>query len=443
MTADILVVGAGASGLMAAWHAAKNHPGHGQSQYAVAILESMPRPARKIMISGKGRCNFTNVKDWNGFSPHLRANSSAFRAAFHNLTPEALIEWFGKNGMEAVVERGDRAFPKSYKASDVVDTLVRACTSLGVKLVCGAKVSECTCTDDEDYRFSVECEDGSKWLCRKLILATGGLSYPTTGSTGDGYRWAEEMGHKIVPTFPSLTALVPHAYKRTDGHTRGHIDRTLPLGPLGEKLCGVQLKNVQLSLEIDGNVCDTVFGDLDFTDGGIEGPIGFALSRKAVKAIINGARAALVLDLKAQVPLAELTARVEQLRLEVKKDPRSRGVRDKELRRILLGKLMPWNLIPGFVQAFPDAGSDSRRIAAALKGWRFELDGYVGYERAVVTAGGVAMDGIVSKNMESRFTKSLYFCGELLDVDADTGGYNLHTAFATGALAGMNAAKSL
>ena len=448
MKSEIVIIGGGASGLMAAYHAARTLVDAGQAAQ-VTVLEKMPRPARKVMITGKGRCNFTNVKDWNAFSGHIRSKANFVKSAFYNLPSQAVVDWFEGFGMPAVVERGDRAFPASHHASDVVDTLVNACLSLGVKIETEAEVASI------EPGFVVKLTDGREWLCKKVIVATGGLSYPTTGSTGDGLRWAEEMGHHIVPTFPSLTALVPKGYKLQEDKEL-HIDRSTPLSELGQALCGVQLKNIQLTLQIEGTEAESEFGDIDFTDGGLEGPVGFQLSRKAVKALVNGSRVSLLLDLKPGVDLTELTARIKELWSEIEKDPRSRGVREKERCRILLGKLMPRELIPGFLAMHPEIITLERRgradtkvwvnlvsIAKALKSWKFDIAGYVGYERAVVTAGGVSTDDFVAKTMESRLVPGLYLCGEVLDIDADTGGYNLQLAFSTGALAGLNAAKSL
>ncbi len=451
MRSEIVVIGAGASGLMAAYHAARALVDAG-SAAQVTVLEKMPRPARKVMITGKGRCNFTNVKDWNAFSGHIRSKANFVKSAFYNLPSQAVVDWFESFGMPTVVERGDRAFPASHHASDVVDTLVNACLSLGVKIETEAEVAS---VGRQPQGFNVKLVDGREWKCARLIVATGGLSYPTTGSTGDGLRWAVELGHKLVPTFPSLTALVPKGYKQTEDKDL-HIDRSTPLAELGQQLCGIQLKNIQLTLRIEGTEADSEFGDIDFTDGGLEGPVGFQLSRKAVKALVNGSRVSLDLDLKPGVDLTELTVRVKQLWAEIEKDPRSRGVREKERCRILLGKLMPRELIPGFTAMHPEIITLERRgradtkvwvnlvsIAKALKSWQFDIAGHVGYERAVVTAGGVSTDDFVAKTMESRVVPGLYLCGEVLDIDADTGGYNLQLAFATGALAGLNAAKSL
>lgn len=453
MKSEIVVIGGGASGLMAAYHAARTLVDAG-SAAQVTVLEKMPRPARKVMITGKGRCNFTNVKDWNEFSSHVRSKANFVKSAFYNLPSQAVVDWFEGFGMPTVVERGDRAFPASHHASDVVDTLVSACHSLGVKIITEAEVAGVT-VNELPPDFSVTLTDGREWKCVRLIVATGGLSYPATGSTGDALRWAEALGHRIVPTFPSLTALVPKGYKLTEVKDL-HIDRSTPLDAVGHQLCGIQLKNIQLSLLIEGTETDSEFGDVDFTDGGIEGPVGFQLSRKAVKALVNGSRVSLVLDLKPGVDLTELTVRVKELWAEIDKDPRSRRLHEKERCRILLGKLMPWDLIPGFTAMHPEIITLERRgradtkvwvnlisIAKALKNWKFDIAGYVGYERAVVTAGGVSTDDFVAKTMESRVVPGLHLCGEVLDIDADTGGYNLQLAFATGALAGSSAAKSL
>ncbi len=453
MYSDILVIGGGASGLMAACSAARTVVEAG-SDARVTVLEKMPRPGRKIMITGKGRCNFSNVKDWNSFSTHIRTNPNFLKPSFFNFTPGDSLDFFAAQGMPSVVERGDRAFPASHRSSDVVDALVMACHGAGVKIETEAEVSEIEILSPSG--FGVLLSDGRRHTCGRLIIATGGLSYPSTGSTGDGYRFAAAAGHSVTAMFPSLTALVPKAYKLTEGNGDLHIDRATPLSATGRSLCGIQLKNVGVQLLIEGSVAQSEFGDLDFTDGGIEGPVGFAVSRKAVKAMTNGSRTSLVLDLKSGIPPEEIAARTKALWKEVDGDPRSKRLHEKEKCRIMLGKLMPWDLIPAFKAMNPDIMTLERRgrtdtkvwvnlptIAKALKEWRFDIEGYVGYERAVVTAGGVDTGEIIAKTLESRKLKGLYFCGEVLDIDSDTGGYNLHTAFATGRLAGESAAKSL
>jgi predicted Rossmann fold flavoprotein len=432
--ADIVIIGAGAAGLMAAAGAGITSP-----DKKIVVLEKMPRPARKIMITGKGRCNFTNAKPWNEFSRHIHPKANFLKPSFYNLTSEGMIDFLEKHGLATVVERGDRAYPESRLASDVIDTLVRAAQRAGAEIICNKEVDDIS---KEGERFSVRCADSEVYTCQKLIICTGGLSYPRTGSTGDGYRWAEDFGHKIRPCFPSLTAMVPRGYKLDESfdEMKGHINRANSLSELGSSLCGIQLKNVGLTLIADGNELAQEFGDIDFTDGGIEGPIGFKLSRKCVNAIVNGSKANLSLDLKPAVEIEDLDMRIKQIWQEIANDKRSANKQYKDRFRILLGKLMPMNLIPAFVKTFPN--TDHKTLAKVLKNWKMEVAGFVGYERCVITAGGVSQDEVTPKTLESKLTPGLYFAGELLDIDADTGGYNLQCAFSTGYLAGINAAKS-
>ena len=445
-SAEIIIIGGGAAGLMAAAGAAgfMNEKG---IEGKVLVLEKMQRPGRKIMITGKGRCNFTNLKNWNEFSEHIHPKPGFLKPAFYNLTSEKMIDFLTAHGMEAVVERGDRAFPASHLASDVVDALLRAAEGAGAEVICGKEVNEILrLAQDDKEGFKVECTDGSSYICNKLIICTGGLSYPKTGSTGDGYAWAEALGHSMRPLFPSLTAMVPAGYKditvvekgRSGG--KGHIDRSTPLSETGKMLCGNQLKNVGLSIVIDGNPAEEEFGDLDFTDGGLEGPIGFKVSRKCVNALINGSKVQAIIDMKPAVELEDLQVRISTLWNEIAKDKRSANKLYKDRYRILLTKVLPMQLIPAFSRMNPNV--DHKSLAKALKNWKMEIEGYVGYERCVVTAGGVSQDEITPKTLESRLVSGLYFAGEVLDLDGDTGGYNLQIAFSTGYLAGISAAKA-
>ena len=431
-SADIIVIGGGAAGLMAAAGAAETLNGNGR----VIVLEKMPRPGRKIMITGKGRCNFTNVKAWNEFSGHIHPKPNFLKPSFYNLSSEKMIEFLEAQGMECVVERGERAFPASHLASDVVDALVRAAENAGAEVLCGKEVQEVSRNEEGEY--IVRSADGTEYNSKKLIICTGGLSYPKTGSTGDGYGWAKDFGHSIRPLFPSLTAIVPKGYK--DNASKGHIDRSTPQSEIGKMLCGNQLKNVGLSVSIDGNEVQNEFGDLDFTDGGIEGPIGFKVSRKCVNAIVNGSKVTAVLDLKPAVEIEDLIVRINTLWNEISKDKRNSQKLYKDRFRLLLPKVMPMSLIPAFTKYHPNV--DHKTLAKCLKGWKFEIEGYVGYERCVVTAGGVSLEEVTPKTLESKLIPGLHLAGEVLDLDADTGGYNLQTAFSTGYLAGISAAKS-
>lgn len=475
---DIIIIGGGAAGMMAAAAAGDALSSGGNISASVTLLEKMPRPGRKIMITGKGRCNLTNTRKWNEFSGHIHPKANPLKAAFLNFDSEAVTEFFGRHGLETVIERGERIFPASGRAVDVVDTLVRAVSEAGVKMHTGCEVSSvkrASATDSEDTdrmsdgampegRFLIECRDGRTFSCSRLIIATGGLSYPATGSTGDGYAWARDMGHTIKRCFPSLTALVPENYKissaasgplsadasglrtsnmgsATGDILKGHIDRSVPLSETGALLNGNHLKNVGLNLYADGKLIQTEFGDLDFTDGGLEGPIGFRISRKCVNTLINGGRVSVSIDLKPAVEKEALERRISSLWQEIASDGRNRGKKYEDRFRILLSRLLPSSLAAGFRRSVRNI--DHKRLASALKDWKMDIRGFVGYERSVITAGGVSTDEIKSKTMESRLVPGLYFAGEVLDLDGDTGGYNLQTAFSTGFLAGQSAAEDM
>ena len=499
MKSDIVVIGGGAAGLMAAIGAA-NVLSQSENGGTVTVLEKMPKAGRKVMITGKGRCNFTNVKTWEDFCTHIRTDSNFLSPSWHNLTPDELMDLFRINGMRSVVERGDRAYPASHNAGDVVDTLLRACTLAGVKVVTDCEVKtidavkngfslDCIQTSRKQVRLPVDENrrprpgkplptreeltiEPVEYVCKKLIIATGGLSYPGTGSTGDGYMWAEEMGHKVDPCFPSLTALVPVGYKQENplaeeikqafrgrtvyGKTKQrkisplpdwypkfpkHIERVTPMTEQGEFFNGNTLENVQLTLFVNGDEVQSEFGDIEFTDGGLEGPLGFMVSRRAVQALNNGQKVSVSIDLKPAVELEKLDADVHQKWQEVIEDERSKGQSFRRLFRIMLGKLMPWNLTLAFLDTNQKVSVDT--LASAMKNWRMDIAGFVGFERCVITAGGINTSEVVAKTLESKKQPGLYFAGEVLDMDCDTGGYNLQAAFSTGYLAGESAAKAL
>ena len=433
----------------------------------VTILEKQQKVGRKLMVTGKGRCNFTNVKGWEDFSAHVRSGVQLLDPAWHSLTPEDMIALLKSNGMQSVVERGDRAFPASHLSGDVVDALRRAVTLAGVKIVSGCKVDSIekterifrlSCTQTTVKEFRPRPEEGRKkpapvrtetsseqvnYACSRLIIATGGLSYPWTGSDGDGYRFAKNLGIDHSDLSPSLTALVPEGYKNIiqESELHGHIERLNPLSDKGSLFNGGKLDNVKLSLFIDGSLSREEFGDIEFTDGGLEGPIGFAVSREAVKALIRGGKVSVSIDLKPAVEIEKLDEDIHKRWEEIIHDPRSKGCPFRKLFRILLGKLMPWELTLAFLGDNPSVSVDS--MASVLKDWKMDIAGFVGYERAVITAGGIGADEVIPKTLSSRRVDGLYFAGEVLDIDADTGGYNLQCAFSTGWLAGQSAAASL
>ena len=404
---DIAIIGGGAAGLFAAAQLAKLNS-ENNTALNVVVLEKMERCGRKIAITGKGRCNITNMKPWEEFLHYIHPKSSFFKNAFYWMSNVSTIDFFNSIGLTTVIERGDRAFPESMKAMDVTDALVRYSISNGVKIItdfCVDNINEAGGT------YSILSSSGAIIETKAVIVATGGMSYPSTGSTGDGYEFAKLFGHKITHCFPSLTALKPFGYS--------------------ESFWGISLKNVSVSLIVGGNVVQEEFGDLDFTNGGIEGPIGFKVSRKAVHALVNGEKVELILDMKPAIS-------VEQLKDRVNKEIVACNSRNLN---VILRKLLPVKLI----SVFKDCNADLQisNLPEKLKNWKFKIVGNVGYERCVVTAGGVSLAEVSQKSMESKLKDSLYFAGEVLDLDADTGGFNLQVAFSTGALAAYSAYKKI
>lgn len=464
ISVNVAIVGGGAAGLFAALYGSKvilksnrvsAPPSPGSAE--ILIFEKMPRPGRKIGLTGKGRCNLTNTKPWEEFSRHIHPKADFFRSAFYNCSNAKVMELFQECGLPLVEERGNRVFPRSMRAIDVIDTLVAACKEGGIPICTNTAIKEIQPLPDAagggaasrslpdaaaGCRFLLIGEDGRPVAAaRSVIIATGGLSYPSTGSTGDGYTFAKRLGHTVTPLFPSLTALIPENYDQM-------------WQCIGETL---HLKNVQLSLKYEGNILASEFGDADFTNGGIEGPIGYKLSRRAVELLStnpasqaapaqqapqaqqvsqasqeSGARVRsqplqLILDLKPAVSREELASRLSSI-------IRSKGRAAANL-QALLKEVMPALLIRPFLFAHPALPMDPVKIAKELKSWQFTITGYVGYNRAVVTAGGVSLSELSKKNLESKLHKGLFFAGEVIDMDCDTGGYNLQMAFSTGALA--------
>ena len=416
---QLIVIGGGAAGMFAAAIAA-------EAGLNVLLLEKNARCGRKIALTGKGRCNLTNTKSWEEFATHIHPKNLFLKNAFYSMSNIKVMEFFERIGLPLTVERGDRVFPQSMRAQDVTDVLLAHLRSLGVKVITEAEVdsiSKSDCDVDGKSLFCVVDKNGRAYTSQSVIVATGGLSYPVTGSTGDGYGFAKGFGHKITGCIPSLTAVMPSNYSQ-----QNH---------------GISLKNVELTLFVNGDEVMSQFGDLDFTNGGIEGPIGFKISRKAVYNLINGQKVSVKLDLKPAVTLEQLAGRIkreiDQMTPALKSRLNTEGA--KAISSILLPKLMPKALIIPFVAA--NNGITVANLPQKLKNWSFPISSYVGYERCVVTAGGVSLAEISQKTMESKLQKGLYFAGEVIDLDGDTGGYNLQIAFSTAALAATSVAKSL
>jgi predicted Rossmann fold flavoprotein len=408
---DVIVVGGGAAGLMAAGQAA----GHGAR---VLLLEKMRRPGRKLRITGKGRCNVTNAAPLEDFLDHFGSEGRSLRQAFASCFSSDVMQLFEELGVKLVTERGARVFPASGKATDVVDALVRWASRSGVELRVGCTVDGIVRESDSICGVS---SGGETLRSAAVILTTGGASYPATGSTGDGYRLAAQAGHTIIEPRPALVPL----------ETRESIAR---------ELVDLTLRNVSLRVYVDGKREHEHFGELTFMPYGVSGPVILTASGSIVNALRDKRAIELSIDLKPALSEQKLDARLLR-------DFASRG---KEPMRSLLRGLMPRPLVGSCLKASCIQGhrtgssikaEERKRLLRWLKDFRLTVRRSRPLDEAIVTAGGVSMKEIDPQTMESRLVKSLYIAGELLDVHADTGGYNLQAAFSTGWLAGCSAAS--
>jgi predicted Rossmann fold flavoprotein len=420
-TYHVIVVGAGAAGLMAAGQAA-------QAGARTLLLERMDRPGRKLRISGKGRGNLTNTDPIPAFIAHFGPNGRFLRNAFARFFSDDLIAFLAGLGVRTESERGGRIFPRSDSAQDVVDALVDWVQRVGVTLRTGVRVARLLCQSDADAGIAVVGVDvygeheGAPFYGDAVILATGGASYPATGSSGDGYDLARAVGHTIVPIRPALVPL----------ETAGDV---------ASRLEGLSLRNVRLTVRAGDEELAQAFGEMLFTGSGVSGPIVLSLSRQVVDALRAGRQVALSIDLKPALDDEKLDARLLR-------DLDEYGKRHVQtlLKGLLPSKLIPICIeqtgIPAHEEANQVTAEQRDRLRAWLKGLILEVCGYQGFERAIVTAGGVDTRQIDPRTMASRLVRGLYFAGEVIDVDADTGGYNLQAAFTTGYVAGRAAAQA-
>ncbi len=405
----------------------------------VIVFEKKSRPGRKLRITGKGRCNLTNIIEIQEFLNHFSAGKRFLRQAFARFFANDLIEFFENLNIKTVSERGGRVFPENNDAVKVVETLDKWVRDCGVIIRTDSSVESLLTKDGKTIGVQVPYrtnssgklpyssssrksrENSRMYQADAVIIATGGLSYPATGSTGDGYRLAKDVGHTIIPTRPSLVPI------RTVGDT-------------AQKLQGVSLKNVNATIFVENKKQDEQFGEMLFTHFGLSGPIILSLSRQIVEAVKSKKKVEISIDLKPALDDQKLKNRLIR-------DIKESG---KQVFKTLLKGLLPRKLIPvccSLTKIDPDkmsnqlSADERKRLGRWLKDFRLEVKGYCLYEEAIVTAGGVSTKEIDPRTMESRIIKGLYFAGEVIDIDADTGGYNLQAAFSTGHLAGQIASK--
>lgn len=404
----VAVIGGGAAGLLAAGRLAERGR-------RVALIEKNSMLGKKLRITGKGRCNVTNACEIEEMLRHVPVNARFLYSALYSFTNDDLIALLHKQGVETKVERGGRVFPVSDSAKDVVEGLKRYALQSNVRLI--KKEAGGLLFADGAVR-GVKFKDGGTLSCESVIVATGGLSYPLTGSTGDGYRFAQQAGHTVVPRRPSLVPV------RT-------CERWV------SELMGLSLKNVRLTVTDEKN--KTVyedFGEMLFTHFGVSGPI--ILSASAHMRDIEKKQYMLHIDLKPALSEQQLDERVR------------RDFAQNANKHLInaLDALLPKALIPVIVRlaaldahkAVNQVSKEERlRLVARLKDFRLAAAGFRPVEEAIVTSGGVSVKEINPSTMESKLMRGLYFAGEVIDVDAYTGGFNLQIAFSTGWLAGDNA----
>lgn len=410
----IVIIGGGAAGLMAASSAVLNLKNEG---YNITVIEKNSRPARKVMITGKGRCNVTNNCDVNTLIASTPKNGKFLYSAFNNFNSQDTMAYFESMGVPLKTERGNRVFPVSDKSVDIVDALVKS-----VQKSCTIIEGEATAIIAPNGRVTaVKLADNRIFDADSVIVATGGMSYPTTGSTGDGYKMAKALGHTVTDLKPSLVGLECH---------EGFCTR----------LAGLSLKNVTLSVFEEGKKKPLYkeMGEMLFTHTGISGPL--TLSASAHLRYMDKKKYYAEIDLKPALDEAQLDKRL----LRDFEESLNRDFANS------LDKLLPKSIIPVIInmsgiQPHTKVNQISREqrqaLINAVKRFRLNVTGFRPIEEAIITSGGISVKEIDPATMMSKLVDGLFFAGEIIDVDAYTGGFNLQIAFSTGVLAGENAAK--
>lgn len=409
---SIVIVGAGAAGLMAAITAAEKNK---TSNTEVLLIERNERAGRKLMITGKGRCNVTNNCDVDTLILNTPKNARFLYSAFSKFPPSSVMNFFENCNVPLKTERGNRVFPCSDKAVDIVDALVKRTKVLGIKRI-NSRAEAINTRNGEIY--SITLDNGNTINTNRVILATGGLSYPVTGSTGDGYRIAEKSGHTITDLSPSLVPLECH---------QGFCSR----------LSGLSLKNVTLSVFEEGTKKPIYaeLGEMLFTHFGISGPL--VLSASAYMRKMGKKKYTAFIDLKPALTIEQLDKRIlRDFNEQTNKD--FANSLDRLLPKSLIPVIIELSGISPHTKVNQISREERTRLTELLKSLRLDITGFRPIEEAIITSGGISVKEINPATMESKLIKGLYFAGEIIDVDAFTGGFNLQIAFSTGYLAGSS-----
>lgn len=390
----------------------------------VTILEKMENIGKKLLITGKGRCNITNSADMEEFMKNIPENSKFLYSSFNKYTNQDIVNFLKKQGVETKVERGGRIFPVSDKAQDVLEAFKRRLKELKVQIRTNFEVAKIL-TEDGNVT-GIEGKNGEKILADKVILATGGKSYPVTGSTGDGYRMAKMLGHTVTELKPSLVPLT------TSGNSR----------VLCQQMQGLSLKNVAIKIKNENKIIYEDFGEMLFTHYGVSGPVILSASAiliryKNIDELLKENKIKLYIDLKPALDEEKLDNRI--LRdFEELKNKQFKNSLDKLLPRKMIEPIITLIGISPEKRINEITKEERRKIVKVLKNFELTLNGFRSIEEAIVTKGGISIKEINPKTMESKIINGLYFAGEIIDLDAFTGGFNLQIAWSTGYSAGTN-----
>ena len=410
----VIVIGAGPAGMMAAIKAAETSESMGGTA-EVLLLEKMKKPGRKMMITGKGRCNITNAADVPEIIKNIQGNGRFLFSSMKAFDNRAVIDFFEEQGVATKVERGQRVFPVSDKAQDVVDAMVSRLHELGVKLETDAAVKDIL-TEEGKVR-GVRLKSGAIYKAEAVILAVGGASYPGTGSSGDGYAMAEALGHDVVPVRPSLVPLTVEEEWVKD-------------------VQGLSLRNVRAELLVDGKVELSLFGEMMFTHYGVTGPVILSMSRAASGYLMEGSHfLELSLNLKPALSEEKLEARLQRDFEKYQRKELKNGLVDL-LPHKLIEPVLDAAYLPSDKPVHQVTVEERRRLVHTLQHLVLTITGTRPLAEAIVTVGGVSVKEIEPRTMETKLVKGLYLAGEVVDADAFTGGYNLQAAFSMGAAAG-------
>ncbi len=409
----IAIIGGGAAGMMAAISAA-------ECGHEVHLFEKNEKLGKKLYITGKGRCNITNAADIEELMKNIVTNEKFMYSALYTMSNDDVVYMLNEAGVPTKVERGNRVFPVSDKANDVIQGLISILKKSGVHIHLYTAVKELIISEEEGHPkvAGIIFADGTREMYSSVVVATGGFSYQSTGSTGDGYEFAKKSGHRVTDLYPALVPLVVQE-------------------EFVKEMQGLALKNIQADFYVDGKKVRSEFGEMLFTHFGVSGPVVLSASSLVTDKLRNGSKVEMMIDLKPALDESKLDERIQRDFQEfINKDFRNS-----------LGNLLPKSMIKVIVDL---AGIDEfkkvheitreerKRLVTVIKKMKLTITATRGFQEAIITKGGVDVRDVNPATMESKKVQGLYFAGEVLDVDAFTGGFNLQVAWSTGRLAGFS-----